>query len=421
MKGMKHLFNFLLLVICVVSFSACSSDDDNPTKTIEINSGTENQIVYADDTEGKDGISFTATEAWTATVAEKISMSRASEVSSSGVSWVRLLFNGTEKYSGSAGTFTLTIELDTNLTGTSRSATITIKSGKDSITINVTQEGVTEEGKEPEQPSTQKNISKVVYTSSNLPYAITTTILYGKNGIDSIHTVNYDGVGTIATYKYEYLGYIPPISGEPKKFIEINSRYKNSEPIETGTIGIILNNQGYAEDISLIYYNIEKSIIDENAFEFEYKDGFLSKVSGYDEINNGTEGGRDYDGNDYSICKWDENGNMIKIENVFYDKYSGNINKGEQFAKYSTYLNNFNLDINWIIEGIYIPGVSDSSVAMNIWGKKSKYLISQYETTGSAFGSEITTYKYTFESNLLIKVVATDTTGWVGTYKFTYQ
>ncbi|NDV66943.1 BACON domain-containing protein [Bacteroides sp. 224] len=419
---MKQLFNFLLVAMCVCYFSACSSDNDNPTKTIEINSGTETQIVYADDTESKEGISFTAAEPWTATVTEKATTkSRAP-----GASWLRLLFNGTEKYSGNAGTFTFVIELDANYTGTSRSATIVIESGKDSITITVTQEGVTEEGKEPDEPVQPvepegKLITKMVRTSSDQPGVIhTATILYDEeNRIKKIDNVNYDGEGTWAIYNYEYMGYDGGLVKESKNIVNIHGRYKNSEKDGVRKEYIVLNAEGYAIDISRAWYDVdfEENIITDELFELTYKNGFLNKVSGYDETV-GLGGIKSYKDNDYSICHWDENGNMVKVENVFYNEYSNKTSEATQYAQYSSYLNNFNLDINWMTEGLYIPGTSDS-VAINIFGKKSKNLISQYKDIG--LSNETITYQYTFDDELLTKVVATSNGGTVATYEFTYQ
>lgn len=144
---MKKL-NYLLLLIPIFLMSCSGDDGSGEGKQIGLNDlSQQTQQAYADE-ETTGGFSFTAHSSWTATVRE----TTPARSSSSGVSWLRLLLNGTETYSGGAGTFTLAIEIDVNPTGATRSATITIKSGSDSITITVTQEGTTEDGEVPEDP-----------------------------------------------------------------------------------------------------------------------------------------------------------------------------------------------------------------------------------------------------------------------------
>jgi len=97
------------------------------------------QTAFADE-ETTGGFTFTAKDNWTATVREVKS------IKSSEVSWITLFCNGVETYSGSAGTFTLTIALTPNYSGQTRTAIIEIVSGKDKITITVTQSGTTKGG-----------------------------------------------------------------------------------------------------------------------------------------------------------------------------------------------------------------------------------------------------------------------------------
>jgi hypothetical protein len=58
-------------------------------------------------------------------------------------------FNGSETTSGSAGTYTVVITIETNYTGEKREATIEIICGTDKITVTVTQEGTTKGGEKP--------------------------------------------------------------------------------------------------------------------------------------------------------------------------------------------------------------------------------------------------------------------------------
>lgn len=129
-------------------FTSCGlpGGEDDGDKEIRLTGGEKEQTVHADDTEPGSGISFTALSDWTADVSEKHS-SRANDTS-----WLRLLLDGKETYSGGAGTFTLTIEIDPNYSGKTRSATITIICGEDKISVTVTQNGTGEDGKVPEAP-----------------------------------------------------------------------------------------------------------------------------------------------------------------------------------------------------------------------------------------------------------------------------
>jgi hypothetical protein len=147
MKSLRLLILALLLpTFVLVSCDQNSGTPDDPVgenTQIELpNKSEQTQQAFADeDTSG--GFTFTAKSAWTASVVET-SATRASNVS-----WLRLLSNGKETYSGEAGTFTLAVELDPNYTGETRSATITISCGGTEITINVTQNGKKEDGSAP--------------------------------------------------------------------------------------------------------------------------------------------------------------------------------------------------------------------------------------------------------------------------------
>lgn len=150
MKKLNHLV-FMFLIIPAFILTGCNDDDDNGEKQIELpNQSEQIQQAYADD-ETTGGFTFTAKSAWTATVTETTSANRSAMfvTKASSVSWLRLLYNGEEKYNGEAGTFTLAIELETNYTGENRSATVVIESGGDKITITVTQEGTQEDGTKP--------------------------------------------------------------------------------------------------------------------------------------------------------------------------------------------------------------------------------------------------------------------------------
>jgi hypothetical protein len=159
---MKKL-SYLLLMSLLPAFIMTGCDKDNEgndeQQIVMLDKSEENQTGYADD-ETTGGFTFTAKSNWEANVVETPA-SRASSVP-----WLRLLLNGTETYNGGAGTFTLTIEMDPNYTGETRSAMITIASGTDKISITVTQEGTTKEGKSPD-PDPASDHSDMIIAALN--------------------------------------------------------------------------------------------------------------------------------------------------------------------------------------------------------------------------------------------------------------
>jgi len=137
-KNQLNSISLILLGLLLIStaITACKKDDVNLT----ILDSTElTQTAFADEETTGKGFTFTATKDWTASVKEN------TKAKGSGVSWLKLICNGVETYSGGAGTFTMVISLEKNLTGETRVATIEIASGSDKITVTVTQKGITQD------------------------------------------------------------------------------------------------------------------------------------------------------------------------------------------------------------------------------------------------------------------------------------
>ena len=162
--------NYYLLMLLIPAFmiAGCGKDNGNDDKQIQLPNQSEGtQTGYADDeTTGSSvyfpgDFTFVAQAAWTATVTENpsasasaVALSEGSGKSALSVSWLRLLLNGVETYSGNAGTIKLAME--PNYTGKNRSATITIVSGTEQISISVTQNGKDQQGNVPEKPEARK-------------------------------------------------------------------------------------------------------------------------------------------------------------------------------------------------------------------------------------------------------------------------
>lgn len=122
------------------------------------------QSAYADNENTGGGFSFTADAPWTATVNEVQAQApalasvqvksdtRAADNNSNNVVWLKLYNGNSEAYSGRAGTITLRIEIDQNYTGERREAQITIRSGNNTFTVTVVQEGIKQDGSQNEPP-----------------------------------------------------------------------------------------------------------------------------------------------------------------------------------------------------------------------------------------------------------------------------
>ena len=131
---------------------ACSDGEDTTTESAVVLDKTTQttQTVYADETQKNEGIKFTATEPWTATVDEV-----KTKAEGSNVDWLKL-----SAYSGGAGEFTLNLTLTPNTTGKSRKAEIRIVAGKTVLTITVEQKAETESG---EEVVKAKAVKKIAY------------------------------------------------------------------------------------------------------------------------------------------------------------------------------------------------------------------------------------------------------------------
>ena len=125
MKTFRLYGTLLLSVLLALCVSSCRGDDDEPVAPpppvdkIEIPSTVDTKPVLSAEG-GTATVTFTASKAWTATVLSS--------------DWLTL-----SSISGNAGLATLTITATVNETPDDRSATIIIKSGTASQSINVTQ------------------------------------------------------------------------------------------------------------------------------------------------------------------------------------------------------------------------------------------------------------------------------------------
>lgn len=199
---MKKCFLYLLLAIAL---GACSDDEGTTTEgAVVLDKNTQTtQTVYADETQKNEGIKFTATEPWTATVNEV-----KTKAEGSNVDWLKL-----SAYSGGAGEFTLNLTLTPNTTGKSRKAEIRIVAEKTVLTITVEQKAETENGVEPKVKPVKKITCKLVDNAVKAKYPdyidIVTekqfTFSYDDNGrVKELVRKEIDGRTQISTMTFDY-------------------------------------------------------------------------------------------------------------------------------------------------------------------------------------------------------------------------
>ena len=147
---------FLSILLAAVALVGCDKEDGDGGIFTPPTQEQLTQNAYADNESTGGGFSFTTDAPWTATVNEvqaqapasvqAKSVTRAAGNNGNNVVWLKLYNGDSEAYSGGAGTITLRIEIDQNYTGERCEATITIRSGNNTFTVTVIQEGTKQDG-----------------------------------------------------------------------------------------------------------------------------------------------------------------------------------------------------------------------------------------------------------------------------------
>lgn len=309
----------LLFVFLAVSLLAgCSSSDDDNGKITLPNESEKTQSAYADDA-STGGFSFTATADWTATV---------TETRASNVEWLRLLNNGNETYSGGAGQHTLTIELDPNYSGQTRTASIVINCDGEKITISVTQDKATESGIVP------KLISRVICHDH---------MNDESHNYDDIYTFDYDTRGRVKTITLKY-GSISANTSWTFTYEEGAILAKDHQHNKLWEYS--LNSKGYATKRTHANDKIE--------FTYNNKDQVTQITASEDNI-------WDWDRQSFHF-NWN-NDNMVNID-------------GEEFYAYGDHENIYNVDINQFITD-WAGDIDEPALLLGFAGKTSKNLIKE--------------------------------------------
>ncbi|WP_317342160.1 BACON domain-containing protein [Alistipes dispar] len=249
---MKRIFAFLF---AAAALAGCSDDNGGDGgKDIRLAPGTpKDYTIFADETSGtpSEGISFTTTGPWRATVAE----TRA-DVSGGSPSWVTV----SPDHGDAAGDYTITIGLGVNATGKDRRATITIECGSTKITITVEQKGTTEEGEVPDEddddpavpePSVRKLVSRIDqtidYWSGCEDRFDTDTYVFKYDDRDRIveYSIEVDRDGSVSDRRVCRLDY--SVADE----IRIEEAYDFSDGGMPERYTVSLNDAGYVRHVEL--------------------------------------------------------------------------------------------------------------------------------------------------------------------------
>lgn len=195
----------ILLFTVITLLTACEKEEDN--KSIVLQEGQANHQTWADDIQGKGGVTFKTTGAWSSTIVEKKDQKSIAEET---CDWLTI-----DPMSGdSAGTYTINIQLKGNFTGIERTATISIECNGQSMPIMVTQKAQTEDGKIPNEHVTGLMLNKTSlkldkWTSEKLiasiapVYAANKTVFWSSSN-ESVVTV--DNNGLVTPYKWASVG-----------------------------------------------------------------------------------------------------------------------------------------------------------------------------------------------------------------------
>lgn len=133
---LKKILGRLVLLFVVGMMVSCGDDNPTPGKkdTITLDKTTvQNQVCWADDTQGESAITFNASTDWSAVVRE-VETKSIPQPSIKPVDWLTL-----SAYAGGAGKNSLIISLKKNETGNERSAEVTITAGKSVLTLTIVQ------------------------------------------------------------------------------------------------------------------------------------------------------------------------------------------------------------------------------------------------------------------------------------------
>ncbi len=388
---MKKLLLSLFVTTC---FFSCSDNDEN--KSIQLTGNTEtSQVVYADETNKPEGIRFTATAPWTATV-KNVTATRSSEVD-----WLSL-----NMYSGDAGEYTLTMTLQPNLTGQDRVAEIIITCADTVIRIRVEQKGTKADGEKPEgagkrfidniickwedsKDDWRQTIVEFTYNPDGTMKQIADYSDFNKNDIIDARERN-EGMEWKTEFRYDKAN---------KKVYTNSIDYESKDDSrEIITSELTLNEDGYA--VKAKYELNQDGNIKTYHITITYQDG---QAISSEIIRN--------DGSRYSEKAVWKNGNLIKV--------SGD--KGTSDITYGDLLNHpdMPIDLNFLIAetDMYDTFCETGNFGLKVcgfFGKRSKNMMINEKDVAPNWNDESYTYTYENDTEGFITKITVDNNGGPG-------
>lgn len=364
----------LQMMILPLLFLASCSDDDGGKSTIIISDNQKNQTAFADDVEK--GITFTATEAWRTNV--DYTQTKADATTEQ---WVTL-----DPPSGDAGEVTIKVALKTNTTGKDRTATVHIISGSTTITVTISQKGLTEEGKVPEEvepdPANVRQISSMKYYEGTEKDV--TNFTYDENGRVKEY-VSFRGDIPVwkAVHEYQNNRIIAKIESDDDGYME------------SGTATYTLENNRVVLAVPDADEKLTQSWKYDNAGNMTQ----YAYVTCNDfDSSDGSSGGREY-GLDQTDYTW--SGNIITQARTTYDVGDKDSEylayKFEYYEESEVKLLPASLDLGFFLEEFVLSEMTLFKYTGNTLGKAVKK-ITVTGDSGNENGNGVATYRYEVDS-----------------------
>lgn len=364
----------LQMMILPLLFLASCSDDDGGKSTIIISDNQKNQTAFADDVEK--GITFTATEAWRTNV--DYTQTKADATTEQ---WVTL-----DPPSGDAGEVTIKVALKTNTTGKDRTATVHIISGSTTITVTISQKGLTEEGNIPEEvepdPANVRQISSMKYYEGTEKDV--TNFTYDENGRVKEY-VSFRGDIPVwkAVHEYQNNRIIAKIESDDDGYME------------SGTATYTLENNRVVLAVPDADEKLTQSWKYDNAGNMTQ----YAYVTCNDfDSSDGSSGGREY-GLDQTDYTW--SGNIITQARTTYDVGDKDSEylayKFEYYEESEVKLLPASLDLGFFLEEFVLSEMTLFKYTGNTLGKAVKK-ITVTGDSGNENGNGVATYRYEVDS-----------------------
>lgn len=358
---------WLMSFVFLFFVTACS-DSDESTNLIKVSDESElEQTLSAD--QQTSTISFVAASDWTSTVTE-------TTTSRSTASWITL-----DPDHGSAGSYTISIILEPNETGETRTAVITIICGDTQITINIT------------QASTFTTSELYLIEKINIVNNYVTSSGHASS-IEDIWYFTYDDNGrVIKMYTNDSADGVVSLTYEGNNIIMVDEGEDNYVDKTTFTLG----EDGYVTSFTSVendQYTTTGTLT--------YSDGYV--VEGRQTTSGSTTERIDK-------AEW-ENGNLIRVSS----QGGGGYESGESEMSYDNpnYVNNpnINMDLNYAVCSTeWLDCIMFGGRYLQVFGymgKRSALYMTEERDLNSG---DCYTYTYEFDElgrPITIKCVSTD-------------